>query len=51
MVLPLLPCAQATPAIAESTQDCSWKTDKMGSLAFLGFSFLTPTIQASSSVH
>lgn len=47
-VLPLLLCAQATPAITEPTQDCSWKTSQD---VFLGFSFLTPTIQASSRVH
>lgn len=54
-ILPLLPvCSgpRVTPAITGPTQDCSWKRHlKMGSLTFLGFSFLTPSIQTSSKTH
>lgn len=54
-ILTLLPVCSgpgATPAVTEPTQDCFWKRHlKMGSLAFLGFSFLTPTVQASSRIY
>lgn len=54
-ILPLFPvCSgpRVTPAITGPTQDCSWKRHlKMGSLTFLGFSFLTPSIQTSSKTH